>query len=619
MVLFNIYFITSFLPLSLTLSPYFSGKVSDLPQDIIHNRGYVTVIFTLLTTILAAKIAFIHHKAHCARLRLNNRKLLCLASYVAATTILTYFNARFTMLDISYRLVIQFIIGISFFGVIFFIKYDGPHILPLFLKKEPSYGVIKLPSIAHDCSDQGTLVKIIKEATQSIKLIDNLFVYRASFECMIGTFYEWTMLFSERSTPSLYRSSQPVAISLHDLISKLKISLKEEMGYVPRLFIEKMDRVGQPIPTEILCDVKKITRLLVAAVMRIAHSRTMIKKSIKIELHATHLQIDNRKSIYNQDNSLMIYRAIGLVLSEANTPELPNIKSCYKCIQSSTLEFIQRSKIFSGYIDLHRETIESIIDSIYGYLEYPRNNKNAILLVFPIDIEALSKQATIHTQPPTNYSKPEPLITLKEEADYMIMLMKFSDCICKTFKKIKAETIGGTLLLLKRRFGIKQHASGALFYIRAVGITKIVTQWIFQAPEPIYACLVYDLVRYTDLPIAYIKENYGSSVEKLVQKILAIHTHETMAASLSKAKNYYKKAVDKDHPELFVLYIKLAERLYDLDHAEHYTHLDAVKHMAQETLTTDTKLANKYLDPNIAKALETAAKHAEAYLKKQDY
>ncbi|MGI2299279.1 hypothetical protein [Candidatus Cardinium hertigii] len=75
-------------------------------------------------------------------------------------------------------------------------------------------------------------------------------------------------------------------------------------------------------------------------------------------------------------------------------------------------------------------------------------------------------------------------------------------------------------------------------------------------------------------------------------------------------KNRLKQCIKKDHVQLSVLFIKLAERLYDLRQAESYITPKEVQHMAQETLSVDIQIADKYLGPEIAQTLEEAAKQA---------
>ncbi|GBN07045.1 hypothetical protein AVEN_158475-1 [Araneus ventricosus] len=62
--------------------------------------------------------------------------------------------------------------------------------------------------------------------------------------------------------------------------------------------------------------------------------------------------------------------------------------------------------------------------------------------------------------------------------------------------------------------------------------------------------------------------------------------------------------------KLSVLFMKPAERLYDLRHALGYTTLEEIKYMAHETLTVDVELAEQYFGPEIAAALATAAGQA---------
>ncbi|ROT47509.1 HD domain-containing protein, partial [Candidatus Cardinium hertigii] len=198
-------------------------------------------------------------------------------------------------------------------------------------------------------------------------------------------------------------------------------------------------------------------------------------------------------------------------------------------------------------------------------------------------------------------------ITPKEQADSMMVLMQFHEYVCQV-AEVDPGMIAEILLLLRRCYGFKRHASGQLFYVRAVGIAQWVATWIFHSPKPIYASLLYDLVRYTRLPLSYIKANYNMGIFCFVENVLNIDQHQEMAKSLLHITNRFKEAIHQDH--VSVLYIKLAERLYDLHHAEGYTKLEEVKYMAKETLTVDIELAKNYLEPEIAADLEIAARKA---------
>lgn len=64
----------------------------------------------------------------------------------------------------------------------------------------------------------------------------------------------------------------------------------------------------------------------------------------------------------------------------------------------------------------------------------------------------------------------------------MMALMQFCDYICiSSYEEdpIDIKTIADLFLLLRQHFGFKRHASSQLFYLRAVGITELVVEWVF--------------------------------------------------------------------------------------------------------------------------------------------
>ncbi|MDD9139509.1 MAG: HD domain-containing protein, partial [Candidatus Cardinium sp.] len=168
--------------------------------------------------------------------------------------------------------------------------------------------------------------------------------------------------------------------------------------------------------------------------------------------------------------------------------------------------------------------------------------------------------------------------------------------------------IAEILLLLRRCYGFKRHASGQLFYVRAVGIAEWVATWTDGHAKLVYATLLYDLVRYTRLPLSYIKGNYKRGVYCFVENTIAIDSRERLEESLLAIPNRLKESLQKWH--LSVLYVKLAERLYDLKHASGYKDPSIVQAMAKESLTIDVELAKRYREPGMAILLEQAAKEA---------
>ncbi|UWW97607.1 MAG: HD domain-containing protein (plasmid) [Candidatus Cardinium sp.] len=147
-----------------------------------------------------------------------------------------------------------------------------------------------------------------------------------------------------------------------------------------------------------------------------------------------------------------------------------------------------------------------------------------------------------------------------------------------------------------------------------VGIAALVVEWVFHSPKVIYASLLYELVRRTCLPLSYIKKHYNLGVYAFVLNLVGIDKRQDLDhASLLYVKNRLKEAIKEDHVQLSVLFIKLAERLYDLRHAAGHIHLTEVQHMAQETLAIDVQIANTYLGREIGITLEQAAKQALEY------
>lgn len=247
----------------------------------------------------------------------------------------------------------------------------------------------------------------------------------------------------------------------------------------------------------------------------------------------------------------------------------------------------------------------------YGYVAYA-NNQKEILLVLPRDVTSIRDKMT--TKLPIDCLNSDTPVTPKEQAASMMVLMKFHDYVCKSSHQVDPMDLGivsGLLLLQRKHFGFKRHACGQLFYVRAVGITELVIEWAFHSPKVVYASLLYELVRHTCLPLSYVKQHYNLGVYAFVLNVVAIDKRAQLDhPSLLYVHNRLKEAIKEDHVQLSVLFIKLAERLYDLRHAAGYIHLPEVAHMAQETLSIDIEIANQYLGTEIAAALQTAAKNA---------
>ncbi|WP_243518423.1 MULTISPECIES: HD domain-containing protein [unclassified Candidatus Cardinium] len=359
-------------------------------------------------------------------------------------------------------------------------------------------------------------------------------------------------------------------------------------------------------------DIHQVVYLLVKAILRVGRLAGPNAPIVRIQLHPTTLRFKQADGMDNMRPTFMHFQATALVVSQSTTPAelLPKIKACYD--EPNPMD-PKRASHLPPSIDLEQDTIATMVHGHYGYLEMATDVKQpTILLVLPSDVTHIRDKMAVEL--PLDALTSEAPVTPQEQADSMMALMKFHDHVCKyvsTEAPIDIKIISGLLLLLRQHFSFKRHASGQLFYVRAVGIAQIVVDWVFHSPKVIYASLLYELVRYTCLPLSYIKEHYNLGVYAFVANLVKIDKRQELDdPSLLFVQNRLEQALKEDHIQLSVLFIKLAERLYDLRHAAGYIYLTEVQHMAQETFTIDVQIANKYLGPEIGIALEVAAQEA---------
>ncbi len=459
-----------------------------------------------------------------------------------------------------------------------------------------------------------TLNQVVRKVEESISFLDNHTpLFKEDIQSIINKFYDWIIYFNRREKAKDHALLQPDKITLDKLIRKVEIALSQEVAAPPRLLIETINLSnGEPCP-DMVCDIHQVVYSLVKSILRIGKLEGPNVPIVRIQLYATSLQFKRADPIDSSHAPFIDFQATALVISQAtiDSDALPKVKEVYNDTIDTT--DAQGKKKILPSIDLEQDTISTIVSAHYGYLEVSIDSQHpTMLLVFPSDVTDILNNMTVEL--PLDCLTSEGLITPKEEASSMMALMKFHDHICKSFCKadpIDVKIISGLLLLLRQHFGFKRHACGQLFYVRAVGITELVVEWVFHSPKVIYASLLYELVRYTCLPISYIKEHYNLGVYSFVLNVVGIDKRQDLDhPSLLYVQNRLKEAIREDHVQLSVLFIKLAERLYDLRHAAGYTHLQEVTHIVKETLAIDVRLANEYLGPEIGSLLEKAAKQA---------
>ncbi|WP_419241696.1 sodium:solute symporter family transporter [Cardinium endosymbiont of Nabis limbatus] len=459
------------------------------------------------------------------------------------------------------------------------------------------------------------LAQVIHKMEQSISFLDgNMPLYKQDFQGIIHKLYDWVSFFTRKEKAKDHALLQPTKITLDKLIRKVEFALSQEAADPPRLLVEKI-KVPSGVPSSyMVCDIHQVVYMLAQAVLRVGGKLDSPSAPIvRIQLHKTSLQFEQADAIDGSTPPSMLFQAIAFAIGQSALPpkDFPLVEALYHDLMHVMEP--QGKKEMPPSIDLQQDTISSMVRAHYGYVTYPVDGtEQAILLVLPTDVTAIRDKMTAKL--PLDCLTSAAPVTPKEQADSMMVLMQFHDYVCKSSHgsdPIDIGAISGLLLLLRQYFGFKQHASGQLFYVRAVGIAELVVKWVVHAPKVVYAALLYELVRHTCLPLSYIKKHYNLGVYAFVLNVIGVDKRQDLDhPSLLYVQNRLKEAIREEHIQLSVLFIKLAERLYDLRHAAGYAYLPEVAHMARETLAIDVPIAHTYLDPAIGAALEEAAKAA---------
>ncbi len=468
---------------------------------------------------------------------------------------------------------------------------------------QPTQTNFKLhPETVHKNSkESGSFVeKAMQEVTELISYLDNRPLYKEDLQSIINNFVSFTTFLKQRARSVDHILLTSNEITIDELIAKLEDALEAKISPVPKLVIEKKDNA---IPEKITCDINHMIQSLVPIVLRTVNKDVSKGEIVRIQLHSTHLKYGQKNAQKVNYGSEMAFPAIALVISNATAPLaiLPQIKNYYQDITEGRELKWHSSQTNSERIQLEKRIIERAVRAHYGYLRFPLSKKRPMLIVLPCNVVKVRDEMIAKILP---LNVP---ITQKEIDESMEVFIESYNHLTET-SEIRKAVIDEILLLTRRCYGFRRHLSGQLLYIRAIGIAQLVSEWIRFYPEPIYVALLYDLVHYADLPLSYIKANYDLNIYSFIESVLAVNDRQSMEPCGLYIGNALKQVINRE--QLFVLCIKLAERLYDLRHAKSYTHLDELKCMAQETLRIDIELAKKYLNTNIVEALANAAQQA---------
>ncbi|MGI2257007.1 hypothetical protein ACRRVD_00225 [Candidatus Cardinium hertigii] len=454
------------------------------------------------------------------------------------------------------------------------------------------------PQEAHVVIDQ-----MMKDITKFIAYLDNRPIYKEDLNLIINNFVIWDIFLKQRARSRNNIILIPSKVSLDELIRKLEVALKlaSKEHTIPKLMIAFKD---DKLPKKIICDANQVVCLLTSVLLKMASLDTSKNGFVSIQCYTTYLEYEVARFSEDKSTTDVWFPAIALVIGHGAIPEeaLPKIKNCYQNIaegsQSNWHSVVQKE---SEWTNVEKRNIQQIVRTHYGYLQFPTTPKKPMLVVLPCNVAAVRDKMIAGIIPSSTS------IGSRELKTSMVVLKKAYNSLC-TLADMRPNVLDELFLLIRRCYGFRRHASGQLFYVRALGIAELIAKWVPYQPKPVYFSLLYGLVRYAGLPLPYVKANYSIDVYSFVENIMSVNKRQDMEPCGLYIGNRLKRVINTE--QLFVPCIKFAERLYDLRHAKDYISLEEVKHMAQETLTIDIELGKKYLNANIVEELVEAANQA---------
>ncbi|MBX9890290.1 MAG: hypothetical protein K2X94_03405 [Amoebophilaceae bacterium] len=468
----------------------------------------------------------------------------------------------------------------------------------------------------------------------------------------------WKDYFDERTYACKYLLLNPNQTTLDELICGVEIIAEIRWGYKPKILLEtpeiplianepKALKLPQKVPKQLCCDIPYITELLVAAIGRITDHNDLDQpppdQLIKISFYPTKIHYAHKDPKKILDDHQLYHTAVAIVVTNKVTESVyvPSVSRLYSDLTDDKQQEDQENL----RPDLVKERMRTIVQAHYGKIcfkfrsplllgstiEATRSHKPSlknhdhtheiwpILIILPLNIEKLHQ--IIGDQLPnevvaTAYQIEEMRGVKK---DFISFISSIS-----SYEAVKLEVIEEVLDRLWKSYGGKIHCSGVLLFVRAIHIAQMVALQMKQDPtvfnnavelirhtatEIICSALLYDLPCYTHIPLTFIRANYNSNIFFLVKNILSID--QTKARSMQ--PSHFKEGNFISQQQACSIYIKLAERLYDLEQAVHYENKSALLAMARDTLAVDVYMADHYFKPtNIAIKLKSTAKEALA-------
>lgn len=402
-------------------------------------------------------------------------------------------------------------------------------------------------------------------------------------------------------------------ISIDNLLEQIEASLFGEFQYHPRVLIDK----GPNLPEYLICDVEKIVRMLTMLIGQFIHNQPDPDGLIKILLRQTHLRF---LMIYDGTKNLapsILSPSLAICLTDS-TQTSPVIQAVY---QDKRENILNKIYALEQKMSLNEREIQRIIYAHFGYIATKKETVSTIkapcmetttTIVLPINIRSIREEVMDKL-----VTYPENLETFSSNEAYWQDHPEGSKIMAKLLAVIASKkvlnnlNIKETIALLSRCYGREQDNLGTPLFIRAMGITYLLITRMTLYPEAVQAALTYDLVRYTAVPISYIRAIYGPVVFFLVQHLLQTNQYHSTRKRKISLQEHYEKLVG--YGNIYVIYIKIAESLFDLTHVNISTDQKALQELITKVETIAlplvTEIKNKILEeltPTLAKDLARA-------------
>ncbi|TDG95050.1 sodium:solute symporter family transporter [Cardinium endosymbiont of Culicoides punctatus] len=441
---------------------------------------------------------------------------------------------------------------------------------------------------------------------------------KRDFKAFINKYTDWRRHYDKTSTTmgTMVLDLQQVYISR--IINEVEMAIKEELGTMPRITIHYESSQN------IECEMDRMVKLFTYAVLSVINKKTIDIDTIHCDIRCADIYNHEDDKVHRGNIIWQTFEALSIVISNNNTPpekRIPHKKryiTAYRDFYAGNI-----NEVLGRPLDPTTHDMLQIVRAHYGYMQLPKEGEEGFLIVLPQWIHLV--QDSMQTRWPLDSLITDHPVDTQGSADALTFLMDFNENICKT-TDVDPIIIKEIVSFIKEKYGDMRHDCGELLYVRAVGIAKLVARWTPHSPKVIYTALLYDLVRHLRTSLSHIEEKFGLGIASLIEDVISVDKYRDLDEAIAKTKVYVIQVdnetgneVEKEQPNIVVLYIKLAERLYDMQHGAGYTNKKDLFVSSSQGFYIDSELAAQYLDydPEIEKELEAAAEKGITYYQKE--